>query len=1048
VLSYQWYSSTYASNASGSAIAGATEAFYATPPLSASGTYYYYCVITNTNNNSLGEKVATVKSSVATVTVRAAGSSTDAQTPEILTQPAADTSIVAGETVTLTVSARVSDGGALSYRWYSSMASGNSGSSSSGNYTTPVFSAAGTYFFYCIVTNTNSAATGANVAMIGSSVAMVTVVPRVDAQTPSFGPSGQPAASTTISPGGTASLSVSVSVTDGGALTYQWYSNAQASNAGGAAISGATAASYTTPVLSAAGSYYYYCVITNTNNAVNGEKAATVGSNVAKVTVLVNAQTPVIGTQPAANTAISSGGTATLTVSATVSDGGTLSYQWYSNNAASGENGSNISSATSASYATPALSTGSYYYYCVITNTNSGASGNKVATITTNVATVTASLPDNAQMPTIITQPAANTTISTGTAATLTVAASVTDGGTLFYQWYQNTSASSTGGSSISGAMSATYTTPSLGNGAYWYYCEVTNHNGNAAVNVDATLASAVAAVTVNALVNAVTPVIGTQPAGGSFVVNYAFPPTLTVSATVSDGGTLSYQWYSNTAASSTGGTLIGAATSASYAAPVNTVGTRYYYCLVKNTITDNGDGGNKTASIESGVATVIIKAQTLPPNISGQPSGQTISAGATATLSVTATSPDGGTLTYQWYSTSKTFPDGTATAISGATGASYTTGTLSAGTYNYYCDIKNSDGVSTDTLSSNVITVTVNAGSPTVGIEWTAVTTSAFGTTQINGIAYGGPSGSEKFVAVGYNGKMAYSSDGVNWTAIPEGTGSGTSTFGTEWIGGIAWGGPSVSQKFVAVGYNGKMAYSADGVNWTAIPNGTGAGTSTFYTNDILGIAWGGPSGNQKFVAVGGSGQMAYSSDGVNWTAISTSTFGTDHIYGITWGGPSGNEKFVAVGKNGKMAYSSDGVNWTAISISTFDVGIERIAWGGPSGSQKFVAVGGLGMMAYSSDGVNWTAIPGGTGTGTSTFGSESIYGIAWGGTGLNEKFVAGAYNGKMAYSADGVNWTAIPPGTGAGTSTFGTSDINAIAYGNGKFVAVGSYGKIAVSQ
>jgi hypothetical protein len=31
------------------------------------------------------------------------------------------------------------------------------------------------------------------------------------------------------------------------------------------------------------------------------------------------------------------------------------------------------------------------------------------------------------------------------------------------------------------------------------------------------------------------------------------------------------------------------------------------------------------------------------------------------------------------------------------------------------------------------------------------------------------------------------------------------------------------------------------------------------------------------------------------------------------------GNGKFVAVGDYGKMAYSADGVNWTAVADSTF---------------------------------------------------------------------------------------------------------------------------------
>jgi plastocyanin len=109
----------------------------------------------------------------------------------------------------------------------------------------------------------------------------------------------------------------------------------------------------------------------------------------------------------------------------------------------------------------------------------------------------------------------------------------------------------------------------------------------------------------------------------------------------------------------------------------------------------------------------VVIKVQTQQPNITVQPSGQTISAGATATMSITATSPDGGTLTYQWCSNTLA-QNYSGTNISGATNASYTTGVLSAGTYYYYCDVKNSDGVSTDSLASDLVTITVNAPSST----------------------------------------------------------------------------------------------------------------------------------------------------------------------------------------------------------------------------------------------------------------------------------------------------------------------------------------------
>jgi hypothetical protein len=139
-----------------------------------------------------------------------------------------------------------------------------------------------------------------------------------------------------------------------------------------------------------------------------------------------------------------------------------------------------------------------------------------------------------------------------------------------------------------------------------------------------------------------------------------------------------------------------------------------------------------------------------------------------------------------------------------------------------------------------------------------------------------------------------------LEWTAVPAGTTAGTSTFtNSTTINGIAYGsnGSTIST-FVAVGDSGRMAYSTDGTSWTAIT----ATNSTFGTNDIYGIAYG-SNGNtvNTFVAVGEYGNMAYSTDGTSWTAVNAtnSTFGSNDINGIAYGG----DKFVAVGTSGKIA-------------------------------------------------------------------------------------------------------------------------------------------------
>jgi len=108
--------------------------------------------------------------------------------------------------------------------------------------------------------------------------------------------------------------------------------------------------------------------------------------------------------------------------------------------------------------------------------------------------------------------------------------------------------------------------------------------------------------VTVVTKVDAATPVISAQPQGGTFFKI----GTLSVTANVTDGGTLTYQWYRNTANNTTGGTVITGATGSSYT--LSDAGTYYYYVIVTNTITDNGDGGAKTAQTTSNMAVVTIE--------------------------------------------------------------------------------------------------------------------------------------------------------------------------------------------------------------------------------------------------------------------------------------------------------------------------------------------------------------------------------------------------------------------------------------------------------
>ena len=134
------------------------------------------------------------------------------------------------------------------------------------------------------------------------------------------------------------------------------------------------------------------------------------------------------------------------------------------------------------------------------------------------------------------------------------------------------------------------------------------------------------------------------------------------------------------------------------------------------------------------------------------------------------------------------------------------------------------------------------------------------------------------------------------------------------NYLWAIAYG----AGKFVAMGDDGKGAYSADGITWTAIPNtGFPAGYS------IRSITY----GAGKFVALGESGKGAYSADGITWIPISNMQFNSywgDRINAVAYA----NGKFVAVGDN-SVAYSVDGITWTAGTVDAYGGGLYHLAYG-----------------------------------------------------------------------------------------------------------------------
>ncbi len=345
-----------------------------------------------------------------------------------------------------------------------------------------------------------------------------------------------------------------------GTISYQWYKDENP-------IPGETSASYTPDKTNGKGSYF---VVVS-----NADSTKSVQSSKVSVTIVAKGELlpPVITADLAESVSYAKvSNIKALSITATAEDGADIYYLWYKDGTPIG------APSTDASTYIP---TGFGSYYCALY-----ASKGEKTSQTINSKTITISESDITVNVSI-----SPTSAYTGTELTVSVDYNV-ESANVSYQW-EKTDSNSGNNTEISGATSEKYTPTEAGR----YQCKVT---ATSAINEKNTVTktSTPVNVSVKQSDDPVMPVINNingknsdfklaVKEGGSF--------TLTVSASTTDSGELTYEWFKqgNT-------TSLGTGTSYSKSNVTSSDDGKYY---VKVTNTLNG----KTASTDSLKVTVTI---------------------------------------------------------------------------------------------------------------------------------------------------------------------------------------------------------------------------------------------------------------------------------------------------------------------------------------------------------------------------------------------------------------------------------------------------------
>src|SRR5215831_14189057 len=351
-------------------------------------------------------------------------------------------------------------------------------------------------------------------------------------------------------------------------------------------------------------------------------------------------------------------------------------------------------------------------------------------------------------------------------------------------------------------------------------------------------------------------------------------------------------------------------------------------------------------------------------------------------------------------------------TAIKNAVSPRAVTGLLNDTTYAFLMNATNQDSAAGP--NSQIVT----AHTRLAGAFWTK----------------GSKQGEQNLNALAFNGAARYVTVGDGTTIF-----AGDFNYGhTDPVGVTEWFGPGTTP-FIAWFPNQQLTPTLPQVGTNVPP----------FATDFKAVIF-----NGEFVALGSDGQVATSADGLNWVPQhKVLTAGVTDLTGLAFGvSTTSGATYIAVGSGGQMYMTNNLlIDWTPVTSGTTSdlTSIAQFA-----GSQIFIVTGADGTLLASVDGVNWTQqtitppLPPGTTLRSVIFGpnpskvqdpsGSGVLGISYVAVGDGGAIVTTDFNGLKV--DPGTN--TVLPGNWTSTLVLGAPNLRSVTIGGAtgfRFLAVG---------